>query len=110
MWSGLADRAADFVPEENLYEVLRALDEGLAEERYVERNWVCEQRDLGEQAVVEALAQDPRSQHIEDAVEDFLWWAMATHLAYWPAEICDRELARNEPCGSGRKYKRCCMR
>ncbi len=120
IWSALVGRSCDLYPEELLHDIEQAYDDGLVD------LWTIRIED-----VQRALAKDKKvaldafRQHqgrlIENTVSEMRWWACFTQDTNSSALECSTstgqphvkriKVGRNDPCpcGSGKKYKKCCL-
>jgi len=132
VWSELVDCANDLYPEEVYDHIKKAYADGLVDESYIDPDWVDEQMTLGKE---EVLAELPEVNHlIEDAASEIrLWFQYRDYDEDWEEEDWDTDgwrlsalnghnlapqtpfrapekIGRNDPCpcGSGKKYKKCC--
>ncbi len=68
----------------------------------------------GREATVAQLRADRHYQFVRDTIGEMEWWACFKPPA--PAQALQlqskKKVGRNDacPCGSGRKYKHCCLR
>ena len=136
VWSCLVSVATDLHATELAPQVRRAFDDGLVDRYMVTREEVEE--ELAEpRGVVLRRTRRRCKGPIDDVVKEMSWWACFHEPALWarsgadaepplpiqkpvretggwrPAEPVRRKepkVGRNEPCpcGSGKKYKRCC--
>jgi len=112
VWSGLVHASMRLYPGELVEDIERAFEDGLAQAGYVGFESVERALALGKQRMLRDLKEDRRYTFIEDTIEEMEWWACFDTpaeqlLPGWPEKI-----GRNDPCpcGSGKKYKRCCGR
>jgi len=92
VWNGLAVCSSDLYPEEVLEDIKRAFEEDLVETFFINLDWVMECLALGKEKTLSKLRKDSRHSFVGNVVEEMEWWA-----CFPPC-----------PCGSGKKYKRCC--
>jgi len=93
-------------------ELRRAYDDELIEPRYMDPS----ELDDAEAAPPGRLLERTRARHppIDDVVEAIVWWGDFTNeqasSTRTEPRTAPRKVGRNEPCpcGSGKKYKRCC--
>lgn len=128
VWGALVNTACDIHPQELMDEIEHAFEVGLADPDYLDLKWVNRCLAAGQEAQLAKLAQDNHNQYIADTAHDFSSWAWF-QPRYWPEAIRPKrepheqpvaqvmapsavKPGRNDPCpcGSGRKYKHCCMR
>jgi len=128
-WNGLVSACADLCPEEVVEEIRQAYEDGLVEPGYVGWKDIECALELGKEAAIASL-KDHR-QMIADVGEDMGWWAcfdkdaLSTgrrktppslpQASLWRPEPIRRvqpKVGRNDPCpcGSGKKFKKCCGR
>jgi len=128
VWTALVDGSNQLYSAELLDEIKQAFENNLIDEFVMNFSEVEADLALGQEAVMAKLKQYPLKRYIEDAAEEMESWAfpevpelpkiplqMPQRLAYEPpppikpASVGPKP-GRNEPCpcGSGRKYKRCC--
>jgi len=120
IWSALISRSCDLYPEELLNDIEQAYDDGLVD------LWTIRIEDV-QRALAEdkKVALDTFRQHqgrlIEDTVAEMRWWACFTEDNNVSAteystntghsHVKRTKIGRNDPCpcGSGKKYKKCCL-
>ncbi|EGV27664.1 protein of unknown function DUF1186 [Thiorhodococcus drewsii AZ1] len=117
LWGALVSACCDLYPEELLPEIERAFADGLVDTFFI-------QMDSVERAMAEDKDQATRSAKekgpIEDTVSEMNWWAYIrdtpkvakpapTFVPHTPIQSV--KVGRNDPCpcGSGKKYKKCCL-
>ena len=112
VWNGLAADCADIEALSVFPELRRAYDEGLIERQFMDSS----ELDEVEAAPRGRLLEQMRERHppIDDVAEAIAWWGdfakeRAAAAGTQPYQAPPR-VGRNEPCpcGSGKKYKRCC--
>ena len=110
VWSGLVSCSADLYPEEVLEDIKRAYEEDLVEDWFIDFDSVMERLALGQEKTLSTLRMDGRNRFIGDVVEEMEWWACFPDSR--PRRVVEKRIkvGRNDPCpcGSGKKYKRCC--
>jgi len=131
VWSDLVIYSADLSAPELLGDIERAYAEGLVDPGMV--GLIGVRRDLakGEEWALASLATNPHRRLVDDTAKEMQWWACFTENEQRPLqeEIPDMALAnpwredsytgfkrtspkigRNDPCpcGSGKKFKKCC--
>ena len=99
--------AIDLYPEEVAADITAAFATGWVDQAIIDRTFVERQLARGKEAVLAAL-QNARYQLIDDTVKELEWWA-----CFQPPRApqgVKKKVGRNEPCpcGSGKKYKKCC--
>ncbi len=114
-WSGLVSCSCDLHAVALLDDIRQAFEDELVDEFFIDLEWVEEvmQRDHGE-ALAE-LKEDRHLWFVEDTIKEMGWWAcFQPPKPRFPAikAIMDvqKKVGRNDPCpcGSGKKYKKCC--
>lgn len=108
VWSGLVSCCSDLYPEEVLQDIRQAYRDDLVDEVFIDLEWVEQTLARGKEKVLAELREDRRHRYIEDTIREIGWWA-----CFQPPrqpQVPKRKIGRNEPCpcGSGKKYKRCC--
>ena len=119
-WSSLASRCADLYPEEVVEDLRSAFEEGLIASFYIGRESIEDALRAGREAAMITLKR--RYPLIDDVEKQIGWWAcFDENKRKWdsakirfapPAPKVRVKAGRNEPCpcGSGKKFKRCCGR
>ncbi|NCA72054.1 MAG: DUF1186 domain-containing protein, partial [Sphingobacteriia bacterium] len=119
LWTSLVVVCCNLYPEELLPDIERAFDAGLVDTSFVGRDDVARVMSEGKE---QALRVADRKGPIEDTVSEMSWWACfreddrkAAHQAPTIAQGARGKavkVGRNEPCpcGSGKKFKKCCGR
>lgn len=137
VWDGLASACADLCPVEVEKDLRTAYDEGLIDPGFVSWEEIPEAIAMGREAALEELPR--RNALITNVVNEMEWWAcfeedqeeweddeqeqdddagsfLPTLLSHADSPIPYRrtqaKVGRNEPCpcGSGKKFKKCCGR
>ena len=120
IWSALVVACCDLYPEELEHDIERAYDDDLVDLFHVRMESV---RDILAEGQEEALhrARQRRGGLIEDTVAEMSWWACFKKntdapIAAYPTTakqpvVKGKKVGRNDPCpcGSGKKYKKCCL-
>jgi hypothetical protein len=112
IWDGLVSCSVDLYPEEVLQDIKRAYDDGLVDEGFIGFESVEETLALGKEKTLENLKGDTRNRFIVDTIGEMEWWACFDAPKRRGEGSTKRKVGRNDPCpcGSGKKYKRCCGR
>lgn len=134
VWNSLVAASCDIYPIELLDDIRQAYREGLVDLGNINMEDVKHDLALGKDRVLARLASDPHHRMVRNTVKEMEWWAcfrrdrkddvqapqelsVANHqenLSSAPIlmESVSRKIGRNEtcPCGSGKKYKKCCLR
>ncbi len=118
VWDSVVSCALDLHATELAAEIRRAFEEGLVDPFCVSPKEVEEELAEARELVLARSRRRSRGP-IEDTVAEMSWWAGfragEARDSTPPAEQTLRErrkVGRNEPCpcGSGKKYKKCCLR
>lgn len=114
IWGSLVIGSMDVCAEELLPDIHQAYALDLVEEIHVDLPWVEKVMAQGREATVAQLRADRHYQFVRDTIGEMEWWACFKPPA--PAQALQlqskKKVGRNDacPCGSGRKYKHCCLR
>jgi hypothetical protein len=106
IWTSLASRCVELYPEEVYADIRQAYADGLVEDFFTKWEHVEEVYAMGKQAAMARLAsRDP----FIDTVTEISQWPCFERQAQ-PLRPSVPKVGRNDPCpcGSGKKYKRCC--
>lgn len=129
VWSNLVSYATDLYPEEVYDDIKQVFEEELVDSSVIDLEWVDEHLTFGKEHTLAILREENKL--IEDTIGEIEWWAgfrePDRRLAPQEPAVSGSELfrgmpeppkpyvakpkvGRNEPCpcGSGRKYKKCC--
>jgi len=110
VWDGLLSCSTELYPEEVYEDIEQAFEDDLVDETFIDLEWVRERLAVGKEAVLSDLKRGRSHELIEDTVGEMEWWACfrPPRQEYVPSS--KKKVGRNEPCpcGSGKKYKRCC--
>ncbi len=119
IWASLVACACDLYPGEVFTDIRQAFEEGLVDETFVDWKWVEGTMKRGKESILQELSLDKQRRFIEDTIIDIGWWSCfseplkikksATQLIKPDTK---QKVGRNDPCpcGSGKKYKKCCGR
>ena len=133
VWDTLVSYSSDLYPEELLEDIEHAYEESLVDTRYIGFDDVKRDLAMGKDRILARLADNPHRRLVEDTVAEMGWWACFGEDSQNSGENTAQARAkanlnsaagssrigkptpktgRNEPCpcGSGRKYKKCCLR
>jgi hypothetical protein len=112
IWSGLVACSTYLYPEEVLDDIKQAFEDHLIDEMYINLAYVEEVLADGKKKVLEDLRRDRHYWFIRDTVSEMEWWACFKPSSLHMAVREKKKVGRNDPCpcGSGKKYKRCCGR
>lgn len=131
VWDTLVSYACDLYPAELLDDIERAYDEDLVDPGYIGLDDVKQDMAMGKDRVLARLADNPHQRVVDDTVAEMRWWAcfrensrketygandilartsLGPSAASSPIVHATPKVGRNErcPCGSGKKYKKCC--
>jgi hypothetical protein len=120
IWSALVVACCDLYPEELVHDIEQAYDDGLVDSFHIRIESVRDALAEGQEEVLQRSRQY-RGGLIEDTVAEMSWWACfkedtdAPTSAYPATEkqpvVKGKKVGRNDPCpcGSGKKYKKCCL-
>lgn len=108
VWDGLVSCCTDLYPEEVLEDIEQAFKDDLIDEMSIDLPWVRKRLALGKENVLDDTRRDRHHTFIRDTVKEMEWWVCFDAPEESP--VVTRKVGRNEPCpcGSGKKYKRCC--
>ena len=121
VWNALVSHSTDLYPAELLADIERAYDDGLVEPGYIALDDVQRDLALGKDGALSKLRDNSYFRPVVDTVAEMGWWhcfrekrpaakkaSPATVSA--PVRMPAPKVGRNEPCpcGSGKKYKKCC--
>ena len=110
-WDVAVSCSADLYPEEVFDDIKQAFKDHLIDEFFVDLPWVEKTLERGEERALKELREDKQHSLIGNTIDEMQWWACFNVPE--PAVVhSGRKVGRNEPCpcGSGKKYKRCCGR
>jgi len=120
VWSALVSVACDIYPEELLPDIQQAYADDLVDLWVIRMEHVQETVAEGKEETLQKL-QRGRYRFIRDAIADMAWWACFEKDSKPPqpkystpnkqqTSVKSNKIGRNDPCpcGSGKKYKKCC--
>ena len=133
VWDNLVADSCNIWPGELMDEIQQAFDDDLIDSRFMGFDHVEKYLAEGLERRMEALQEDPRLSYIDDTVKEMSWWAFRrpapppapVRTPYQPTSRMNQppvdRLAPDRvapkpgsnapcPCGSGKKYKKCCGR
>jgi hypothetical protein len=131
VWDTLVSYSSDLYPEELLDDIKQAYAEGLVDPSYIGFDDVKRDLVMGKDRILARLADDPHRRLVSDTVAEMGWWAcfredsqnrakgtaqasansrLNPAAPSSPIKRATPKTGRNErcPCGSGKKYKKCC--
>jgi Protein of unknown function (DUF1186)/SEC-C motif len=132
VWNSLVASSCDVYPVELIKDIKRAYREGLVDPGNIGIEDVKSDLALGESQVLARLGANPHHRMVRSTIDEMGWWACfqhdgdearLTHETFASnriepgsiAAVSDRrtipKIGRNQscPCGSGKKYKKCCL-
>lgn len=110
-WDAAVSCSADLYPEEVFDDIKQAFKDHLIDEFFVDLPLVEKTLERGKERVLKDLREDKKHSLIGNTIDEMQRWACFNVPE--PAVVhSGRKVGRNEscPCGSGKKYKRCCGR
>ena len=131
VWDALVSYGSDLYPEELLEDIKQAYEDGLVDPGFIGFDDVKRDMAMGKDRILARLADNPHRRLVDDTVAEMGWWACfregSRNGANSPTEVPSKtrpkpgvaasqiiraapKIGRNErcPCGSGKKYKKCC--
>ena len=124
IWGSLVANSLNLSPNELEEDIEKVFDKGLVEPFYVGRGDVENSLGLSDEDARRAYRRDRRSGLIDDTISEMQWWASfqpqserrlssvgSTSNSGKRKEEGVRKIGRNAPCpcGSGKKFKKCCL-
>lgn len=131
VWGTLVSYTSDLHPAELLHDIECAYEGGLVDPGYIGLDDVKSDLAMGKDRILARLAENPHRRLVENTTAEMGWWAcfrennqkrvkragqgaadsrlnLAASLS--PSKRAMAKTGRNEPCpcGSGKKYKKCC--
>lgn len=106
IWSSLVSNCRDVYPHELMPEIEQAFADGLVDPLFIGMGSFRRVLEAGKEAALAKLASDPHQHFVEDTIKEL-------SPSFAPAPVrTGPKIGRNQPCpcGSGKKYKRCCGR
>lgn len=131
VWLTLVSQCCLLYPDEVMPEIEQVFADNLIEEFYIDLDYIKNELAAGKEHALTRLANDPKQRFIEDTIREMEWWCcyqepVVRDVQPSPASLpvpspeeaifntpnrrTMPKVGRNEPCpcGSGKKYKRCC--
>jgi hypothetical protein len=131
VWNTLVESSAKIYPAELLEDIEKAFEEDLVATRFITFEEVEDYLSMGKERILARLAADSSYRLVQGTEEEMSWWLRLHERRQAGARAASRVLqnaygarllassqirraksktGRNEPCpcGSGKKYKRCC--
>ena len=105
--AGIVSAATDLYPEEIYEEIKETFEKDMVDETILDLKFVDQKLAQGKEKVLAEL-QDKRNGPIVDTIKEMEWWAGFREPPQ--KQVIKKKVGRNEPCpcGSGKKYKKCC--
>ncbi len=120
VWNGLVLCSTDLYPEEVFENIKQAYEEELVEPFFIDLEYIEKRLALGKEEVIARTIKDREYKLVEDTIKEMEWWACfkpkkQQREVFKPEQTREpvkKKIGRNEPCpcGSGKKYKKCCGR
>jgi hypothetical protein len=128
VWDALVSHSLELYAAELLDDMELAFEDGLVNPGYIRFDDVKRKLSMGKELILAKLVNNPHRQLVDDTVAEMGWWACfhedrsrkAPHVVadaklnldilFPPIRRAAPKIGRNEacPCGSGKKYKKCC--
>lgn len=115
VWDALVSAACDIYPGELQVDIKKAYRAELVDPVFISLEDVEADLKLGQEQVLERLAQGREHRLIEDTIQEMSWWACFNEKPERPPNpvgtpAAKPKIGRNDPClcGSGKKFKKCC--
>jgi len=112
IWAALVDTCNDFYATCLLGEIRKAFDENLLEEGVIDLDYVEETFKRSEDEVLSELYTGSIYSFPTDTIAELQQWASFKTIETRPEKLAQAaKIGRNDPCpcGSGKKYKKCCL-
>jgi len=111
VWNSLIACTMDIYPEELYQDIEQCFEDGLDDEFCVGLSEVDLALDDGKEQTLALLQRNPTYGLITDTIAEMEWWACFRPESQRTVRK-KQKIGRNEPCpcGSGKKYKKCCGR
>jgi hypothetical protein len=108
-WDGLVSCCTGLYPEEVYPQIKQAFEADLIDKWVIDLDFVNGHLSLGREEILSRL-QDDRYRLIEDTIGEMESWAGFQPPIQQQPIVKKKKIGRNEPCpcGSGKKYKKCC--
>jgi uncharacterized protein YecA (UPF0149 family) len=124
----LAHCCYDIYPEELYDALVDCFERELVDTFMIDKEDIDYSMRVGKEQILEKLKADTHSQFIDDVISEMEWWACfhpepsSTRSKTIPSTGFDYDRSTNHkpretkvgrndpcPCGSGKKYKKCCL-
>jgi hypothetical protein len=113
VWDCLVSSSMDLYPEEVYADIELSFCEGLVDPAFISSESVRRSLEAGKEKTLARLPDYPWYRLIEDTVKEMEWWACFRPEGQRKNQKKKKQkTGRNDPCpcGSGKKYKKCCGR
>ena len=106
VWDALVSGSMDLSCTEQLADIEQAYSDELVDPEFIALRDVKEELALGPDAAQRAMAENPYFTLVNDVVREMSGWACFRDKRSGAVDV-----GRNDPCpcGSGKKYKKCCL-
>lgn len=106
VWSSLVYSCCDLGPDELIFDIKQAFSENLVDSQVIGFDEV--QKHVSKKPEYIISKHPRRFSFIGNAIDEMSWWAAFDEKENIPKS---KKVGRNDPCpcGSGSKYKRCCL-
>lgn len=110
VWDCLVACSVDFYPEDLYMDIERCFRDELVDTFFVNPRDIHATLDKGKERTLGRLREDRTYRLIEDTIAEMEWWACFKPETDYGPKKKKRKIGRNQlcPCGSGKKYKKCC--
>ena len=123
IWDALVSASCDLYPAELMGDIEQAFEDELVDPGFINFKNVQREMAMGKFRALARLKNDPHRRLVEDTAKEMAWWscfhddkprlntpAPTLPPAFLTIKNPTPKTGRNEPCpcGSGRKFKRCC--
>ena len=122
VWNSLVSDSCDLYPEELKADIEKAYEDDLVDSGFIGLKDVKREMADGKDLVLAKLAHNLDCRLVADTVKEFGWWACfkddgpnrpkppVQTMPVSQVKVSTPKTGRNDPCpcGSGKKYKKCC--
>ena len=132
IWSSLTNHCCDIHPDELYDDLLECFNKGYIDLCIIDKDDICRSQQESKAEVLARLKSNTRLQIITDVIETMEWWAcfrpqtefrrndtkndfsnalVQDGDVFTPQSKKSVKVGRNDPCpcGSGKKFKKCCL-
>ena len=104
-------------PEELYEKFITCFDQNLIDKQMINESDLDRWMQMDKEKVIVELKENRKWQFINDVISEIEWWACFHPERYSPKNLSSisdsptTKVGRNDlcPCGSGKKYKKCCL-